>query len=84
MVPANFPDQNRFDVANSVVEDLLSFKIARSQVRERVAFHVAAYNRMYPSKYAKFGDRLLLSLDEALFDDGPTTRGAKISVSLWD
>ena len=24
MVPANFPDQNKFDVANSVVEELLS------------------------------------------------------------
>jgi hypothetical protein len=36
MIPASFPDQNKFDVANSVVEDLLGFKIARSQVQHRV------------------------------------------------
>jgi hypothetical protein len=84
MVPSHFPAQNKFDVANSVVEDLLSFKIARSQVRDRVSFYVATFNRMYPSKYTKFGNSPLLSSDEALFDDGATTRGANISRGLWD
>jgi hypothetical protein len=84
MVPANFPDQNKLDVANSVAEEFFGHKISRSQVRERVAFHAAAYNRTYPSKYAKFGNRPLLSLDEVLFDDGATTRGANITHSIWD
>jgi hypothetical protein len=84
MVPANFPDQNKFDVANSVVEDLLSFKIGRGQVRERVSFYVATFNQMYPTKYAKFGNRPLLSLDEALFDDGTATLGDTISQGLWE
>jgi hypothetical protein len=56
MIPASFPDQNKFDVANSVVEDLLSFKTARSQVQHRVGAYVTAYYQMYPTKYARFGE----------------------------
>jgi hypothetical protein len=66
MVPAHFPEQNKFDVVNSVVEDLLSFKIARSQVRERVAFYVVAYNRMFPTKYAKFGKSKLVCVPKTV------------------
>jgi hypothetical protein len=38
---------------------------------------------MYPTKYAKFGDRPFASLDEILFEDGMKTRGDTISCGLW-
>jgi hypothetical protein len=37
---------------------------------------------MFPTQYRKFGDSALLSLDEALFDDGPTTRGGTVTRGL--
>jgi hypothetical protein len=39
---------------------------------------------MFPTKFAKFGDRPLVSLDDVLFDGGTTTRGDTISRGLWD
>jgi hypothetical protein len=39
---------------------------------------------MYPTKYAKFGNSPLVSLDEVLFDDGNTTRGDTVSRGLWE
>jgi hypothetical protein len=38
----------------------------------------------YPWQYAKFGDALLLSLDEVMFEDGTATRGDTVSRGLWD
>ena len=38
------------------LRESLSFKLARSQVRERAPHYVAAYSRLYPTKYAKFGN----------------------------
>jgi hypothetical protein len=43
-----------------------------------------AYNRMFPTKYAKFAGRPLLSLDAQLFDEGAMTQGDTISRGLWD
>lgn len=37
-----------------------------------------------PTKFRKFGDSLLVSLDEQFFDDGTATRGATVSCGLWD
>jgi hypothetical protein len=53
-------------------------------VRPRVKLYIAEFNKLYPTKYAKFGRSQLLSLDEALFDDGATTLGDTISRGLWD
>jgi hypothetical protein len=39
---------------------------------------------MFPTKFAKFGDSPLVSLDEVMFDDGSTTRGDNVSRGLWD
>jgi hypothetical protein len=41
------------------------------------------HERRFPTRYAKFGDSPLVSLDEALFDDGSTTRGDTVSRGLW-
>jgi hypothetical protein len=50
----------------------------------RLRQFVEAQDRMFPTKYAKFGDRPLLSLDAHLFEDSLTTRGDTISQGLWD
>jgi hypothetical protein len=49
-----------------------------------VKWYIADHDRRFPSKYAKFGNSPLVSLDELLFDDGPTTRGDTITRGLWD
>jgi hypothetical protein len=45
---------------------------------------VADHNRLFPTKYAKFGKSPLVSLDEVMFEDGSTTRGDNVSRGLWD
>ncbi|MET4230193.1 hypothetical protein ABIA85_003460 [Bradyrhizobium sp. LA6.10] len=82
MLPASFPDKD--DVVSAIFEDLLTGALKRENVRARVNSYVAAHNKLFPTKYAKFGDSLLVSLDEALFDDGGGTRGDNVSRGLWD
>lgn len=82
MLPERFPDKD--DVVSSNFADLLAGSLKREEVRARVQTYIAAHNRMFPSKYAKFGDSPLLSLDEVMYDDGSTTRGDTISRGLWD
>jgi hypothetical protein len=82
MLPANFP--GRDDVVSAIFEDLLTGTLARDDVRDRVQSYMTAHNRMYPTKFAKFGNSLLLSLDEVLFEDGTTTRGDNVCRGLWD
>jgi hypothetical protein len=38
---------------------------------------------MFPTKFAKFGDSQLVSLDEVMFDGGTATRGDTVSRGLW-
>jgi hypothetical protein len=82
MLPPNFPDKD--DVVNAIFVDLLTGKLAREDVRVRVQAYVTAHNRMFPTKFAKFGNALLLSLDEVMFEDGTATRGDTVSRGLWD
>jgi hypothetical protein len=70
-------------IATVEMYDLLTGALKRDDVRSRVQTYVAAHNRMFPTKYAKFGDSRLLSLDEVLFDDG-SARGDNVSRGLWD
>ena len=58
--------------------------LKREDVKARIQTYITAHNRMFPTKYAKFGDSPLVSLDEVLFEDGSMTRGDTISRSLWD
>ncbi|WP_339032668.1 hypothetical protein WI604_15925 [Bradyrhizobium symbiodeficiens] len=81
MLPASFPDKD--DVVNSIFEDLLTGALHRDDVRARVNSYVAAHNKLFPPKYAKFGDSALLSLDEAVFEDGGGRRGDNVTHSLW-
>jgi hypothetical protein len=82
MLPANFPGKD--DVVGDIFEALLDGSLRREDVRARVSHYVAAYNRMFPTNFAKFGDGKLVSLDEVLFEGAATTRGDTISRGLWD
>jgi len=82
MLPAGFPGKD--DVVSAIFEDLLTGALRRDDVRLRMQSYITAHNRMFPTKYAKFGDSPLLSLDEVLFDDGTATRGDGVSRGLWD
>jgi hypothetical protein len=68
MLPANFPGKD--DVVSDIFEDLLNGTLKRENVKTRAQTYIAAYNRLYPTKYAKFGDSQLVSLDEVLFEGG--------------
>ena len=50
----------------------------------RLKHYIKEHDRMFPTKYRRFGDSLLVSLDGALFDDGLTTTGDRVSRGLWD
>jgi hypothetical protein len=81
MLPAGFPDKD--DVVSDIFEALLDGSLRREDVKARVSSYVSAHNRRFPTKFAKFGDSQLLSLDEVLFEDGSMTRGDTISRGLW-
>jgi hypothetical protein len=82
MLPASFPDKD--DVVSNIFEAMLDGSLKREDVKARVRTYIAAHNRMFPTKYAKFGDSPLDSLDEVMFEDGSMTRGDTVSRGLWD
>jgi len=82
LVPASNP--HRDDIVGRIFEDMLSGLLKREDVPVRISRYVAEFNKLYPTKYAKFGDGTLLSLDEVLFDDGTATRADTVSRGLWD
>jgi hypothetical protein len=75
---------HRDDIVARIFEDMLGGTLKREEVPIRVKAYIAEFNRLYPTKYAKFGNSPLVSLDEVMFDDGSTTRGDTVSRSLWD
>jgi hypothetical protein len=82
MQPAGFPDKD--DVVSDIFEAMLNGSLKREYVRARVQTYITAHNRMFPTKYAKFGNSPLVSLDEVLFEDGSMTRGDTVTRGLWD
>jgi hypothetical protein len=82
MLPSGFP--GRDDVVSDIFETLLNGSLRREDVRARVQSYIAAHNRMFPTRFAKFGDSPLVSVDEVLFEDGATTRADTVSSGLWD
>jgi hypothetical protein len=75
MLPDHFPGKD--DVVQSIFLALVEGRLDRSQVERHVRRFVREYNRQHPTKFAKFGNSLLVSLDEQIFDDGTTTRGGE-------
>jgi hypothetical protein len=90
MPPSRFPpsptfgDSSRDDIVARIFEDLLSGSLKREEVPARVKVYVIEFDKLFPTKYAKFGDSPLVSLDEVLFEDGTSTRGDTVSRGLWD
>ena len=80
------PESNphRDDIVARIFEDLLSGSLKREEVAARVKVYIIEFNRLFPTKYANFGDNPLVSLDELLFEDGTATRGDTVSRGLWD
>ncbi|MCS3495554.1 hypothetical protein M2189_005487 [Bradyrhizobium japonicum] len=62
---------------------MLDKSLRREGVRARVKQFIAGHNRMFPTNFAKFGDSPLVSLDEALFEDGSGTRGDNVIRGFW-
>jgi hypothetical protein len=82
MLPASLPDRD--DIVSMIFEDLLTGALKREDVRSRIRGYISAHSQTFATKYRKFGDSPLLSLDEAQFDDGSGTRGDNVSRGLWD
>jgi hypothetical protein len=82
MVPASVPDRRA--IVSLIFEDMLAGMLNREDVPARVGKYVADFNREFPTKYRKFGDTQLLSLDEIMYDVGAATRGDTVSRGLWD
>jgi hypothetical protein len=78
------PPDVRSDIAQSIFVALFEGSLQRDQVKGRVQRFVADHNRLFPTKFAKFGNSPLISLDEVMFEDGSTTRGDTVSRGLWD
>jgi hypothetical protein len=74
----------RDDVVQEIFEALLDKSLHPDDVRLRIDRFVSDQNRMFPTKYRKFGNDDLVSLDQVLFEDGNTTRGDTVSRGLWD
>jgi hypothetical protein len=72
MIPESNP--HRDDIVARIFEDLLMGSLKREEVPARVKIYIAELNKLYPTKYVKFRNSPLVSLDEVLFDDGTTTR----------
>lgn len=71
-------------MVSAIFEDLLTGNMKREGVMARIPTYIAAHNRMFPPKFAKFGNAKLVSLDEVMFEDGSITRGDTVSRGLWD
>jgi hypothetical protein len=82
MFPANFP--GRDDAAHDLFVAVFEKSLKREDVQAHVKQFITAHNRMFPTDYATFAGRRLLSLDARLFEDGATTLGDTISRGLWD
>ena len=82
MLPAYLSD--REDIAHDIFVAVHEKSLRPEDVPDRVKWYIKDHERRFPTKYAKFGNDPLVSLDEMLFDDGTTTRGDTVSRGLWD
>ncbi|MCP3370784.1 hypothetical protein [Bradyrhizobium cajani] len=82
LIPAYVSDPD--EIVSRIIEDILTGALKRSDAPQRVKWFIQEHAKQFPTKYRKFGDSPLLSLDEALFDDGSGVRGDNVSRGLWD
>jgi hypothetical protein len=81
-VPAHLPPDMRCELINDI---WIAAKdgLITSETLEYTKKFVTSHNKMFPTKYAKFGNAPLVSLDATLYEDGTTTRGDMVSEGLW-
>ncbi|MBJ7405942.1 MAG: hypothetical protein JHD07_22570 [Bradyrhizobium sp.] len=72
------------DVVNDIMILLFEGRVDRAQVPALANYFANQHSGQFPTRFAKFGNSPLLSLDEALFDDGSGTVGDKVTRGLWD
>jgi hypothetical protein len=82
MLPESIPE--RRSIVGRIFEDMLAGSLMREDVPTRIQKYIADFHREFPTKYRKFGDAQLVSLDEVMFEDGTVTRGDAVSRGLWD
>ena len=73
MLPAYLSD--REDIAQDIFVAVHEKSLRYENVPDRVKWYIKDHVRRFPTKFAKFGDSALLSLDEVMFEDGGATRG---------
>ncbi|GMP11864.1 hypothetical protein TM239_63470 [Bradyrhizobium sp. TM239] len=82
-VPRNLDFETRKEVMSEMMLSILEGKLTLDDAPLRWREFLRITNRMFPTQYAKFGNSLLLSLDEAMFDDGGGRRGDSVTHNLW-
>ncbi|MBB4258064.1 hypothetical protein [Bradyrhizobium sp. CIR3A] len=83
-VPRWISPSTREEIVQNTFMELCARAIGREDVPWAVKNFVADQEKQFPTKYRKFGDSLLVSLDEQLFEDGTAARGDSVSRGLWD
>jgi hypothetical protein len=84
MIPLRLPEDLRNEIVQSFFLAILEKTLHVDDVPKRIEEFVRNSNRMFPTKFAKFGDSPLVSLDEVLFDDRSATRGDTVTRGFWD
>jgi hypothetical protein len=74
----------REDIAHDIFVAMHEKSLRPEDVPARVKWSIKDHERRFPTKYAKFGNDPLVSLDEVMFDGGTATRGDTVSRGLWD
>lgn len=82
-VPRNLDFETRKEVMSEMMLAILEGKLTLEEAPFRYREFLRITNRMFPTQYAKFGNSLLLSLDEPIFDDGSGRRGDNVTHNLW-
>lgn len=82
-VPRNLDFETRKEVMSEMMLAILEGKLTLEEAPRRYREFLRITNRMFPTQYAKFGNSLLLSLDEAMFDNGGGRRGDNVTHNLW-
>jgi hypothetical protein len=79
LVPVDIRDEVRSAMSLAAAEGRIRPHETESRVRE----FVTAYNRQY-SKYVPHGGGIMQSLDQQVYDDGPTRLVDTVTHGLWD
>lgn len=82
-VPRTLDFETRKEVMSEMMLAILEGKLTLEEAPLRYREFLRITNRMFPTQYAKFGNSMLLSLDEAMFDDGGGRRGDNVTRGLW-